>query len=107
MFMEEEGNAYREAMKNAAVKKVGAKFNDEAWASAEERIVGEFVRQRFEGDKHFKEILEAVSSVKGRLVYYTAGGSTSLSGSVKTDGTIEGANAYGRALMRVVGLRLP
>lgn len=107
MFMEEEGNAYRDALKTAAVKKVGAKFNDEAWASAEERIVGEFVRQRFEGDKHFKEILEAVSSVKGRLVYYTAGGSSSMSGSVKTDGTIEGANAYGRALMRVVGLRLP
>jgi hypothetical protein len=93
-------------MKPAAVRKVGAKMNDEAWLSAEDRVLNEFVRQRFEGDKHFKEILEAVSSVKGRLVYYTAGGSTSLSGAVKSDGTIEGANAYGRALMRLVGLRM-
>jgi hypothetical protein len=106
MFMEEEGNAYKDAMKPAAIRKVGAKMNEEAWLAAEDRVLNEFVRQRFEGDKHFKEILEAVSSVKGRLVYYTAGGSTSLSGAVKSDGTIEGANAYGRALMRLVGLRM-
>ena len=105
MFVEEEGNAYRDALKAAAVKKVAAKFNDEAWAAAEDRLLAEFVRQRLEGDKHFKEILEAVSALKGRLVYYTAGGSTSMSGSVKPDGSIEGANAYGRALMRAIGLR--
>lgn len=106
MFMEDEGNAYRDALKPAALKKMGAKINEETWAEAEDRLLSEFVRQRFEGDKHFKDILEAVSAVKGRLVFYTAGGSTSLSGSVKADGTIEGANAYGRALLRSVGLRL-
>lgn len=106
MFVDEEGNAYRDAMKSAAVKKVGAKMNEEAWSAAEDRLLGEFVRQRFEGDKHFKEILEAVSSVKGRLVFYAAGGGSMLSGSVKPDGTIEGTNKYGRALMRVVGLRM-
>jgi len=106
MFMEEEGNAYKDALKTAAVRKVGATINEETWETTVDRLVSEFVRQRFEGDKHFKEILEAVSSVRGRLVYYTAGGSSVLSGAVRPDGTIEGKNAYGRALMRIVGLRM-
>jgi hypothetical protein len=78
MFIEEEGNAYRDAQKAAGFRKVGATFNEEAWAATEERVLSEFLRQRFEGDAAFRGILAAVNSVRARLVYYTAGSSTSM-----------------------------
>lgn len=106
MFIEEEGNAYRDAQKGAGFRKVGATFNEEAWAAAEERVLAEFLRRRFEGDAVFREILAAVNSIRARLVYYTAGSSTSMSGAIRADGSIEGANKYGRALLRLIGLRM-
>jgi len=106
LFMEEEGNAFRDSQKPAALRKTGAKFDVTAWESARERILNDFVRQRFEGDAKFRKILEAVSAVKGRLVYYTAGGQTEMSGAIKDDGTIDGMNLYGRALLRIVGLAI-
>lgn len=102
-FIEEEGNAYRDATKPAALRKVGAKLNETAWSDAEDRVLGDLLRQRFEGDAHFREILEAISSKKGRLFFYSSG---SLGGSLKENGTMEGENKYGRALLRLVGLKL-
>jgi hypothetical protein len=104
MFIEEEGNAYKEAQKTAGFRKAGATFVAEAWEAAEERILAEFLRQRYEGDAHFRDILNAVAAIRGKLVYYTNSSAT-LGGSIKTDGTVEGANRYGRALMRLVGLQ--
>ena len=103
-LMETEGNAMRDAQKPAAFRKTGAKFNQEAWDEAKERVLTEYVRQRYENDKHFKEILDALARQKARLVYFTAGGATDMSGGIKGD-VPEGENLYGRALMRVVGLR--
>jgi hypothetical protein len=60
------------------------------------------VRQRFEGDVKFREILAALAAQKARLVYsYAASGD--LAGEVDEE-TISGDNLYGRALMRAVGL---
>jgi hypothetical protein len=104
-FIEEEGNAYRDSHKLPAIRKLGAKWNADAWLAARERVLNTYVRQRFELDGHFKKILEAVSAMKARLVYYAAGTGTELSGAIKSDATIEGENLYGRALLRLVGLR--
>ena len=100
---EEEGNAFRDAAKPAAFRKVGAKFNEEAWSAAEDRVLNDLLRQRYESDAHFREILDVVGAKSGRLFFYASG---SLGGSLKADGTIEGENKYGRALMRLVGLKL-
>lgn len=104
-LVEAEGNAMREASKPAAIRKRRAEFNETAWNDAKERVLVEYVRQRFEGDPHFRAILEAAAAQKAKLVYYTAGTTTDMSGSIKDDGRIEGENLYGRALMRAVGLR--
>lgn len=104
-LVEEEGTKMHNAQKPAALRKVKAKFNAEAWEDQKQRILVEYVHQRFTADKHLRDILEAVAHKKGRLVYFTAGGATELSGVVK-DETIEGENLLGRAYLREVGFRM-
>jgi predicted NAD-dependent protein-ADP-ribosyltransferase YbiA (DUF1768 family) len=105
-LIEEEGSAMRDAQKPAAFRKTAAKFNQEAWDAVKERVIADLVRQRYEGDARFREILNALATQKARLVYFTAGGSTEMSGSLKPDGSIEGENLLGRAYMKQVGLRV-
>lgn len=92
------------AMKPKALKTVGIKkIIDEAWESQREEIIVDYVRQRFEGDVKFAEILAALRGQNARLVYsYAASGD--LAGGVEGEDTITGLNLYGRALMRAVGL---
>jgi hypothetical protein len=91
------------AMKTKALKEVGIKkIVEEAWEAQRESIIVDYVRQRFEGDVKFKEILAALGAQKARLVYgYSASGD--LAGEVDEE-SISGDNLYGRALMRAVGL---
>jgi hypothetical protein len=103
-WVEEMGVKMRDAQKPIALRKVKAKFDEEAWKAKHMAILTEYVHQRFEGDKTFRKYLEAVGHKKARLVYYTAGGSTELSGSVKDD-TVEGMNLLGKAYLREVGFR--
>ncbi len=87
-------------------KKLGgtaAKFNEAAWADARERVLTEYVRQRYERDSEFRKILDAVKERDGRLVFSPLGSGNELSGKVEGD-AISGDNLYGRALMRTVGL---
>ena len=104
-FIKEEGDAMVEAQR-IKYKKLGgtaAKFNEAAWAEARERVLTDYIRQRYEGDAEFKKILDAVSAKDGRLVYSPLGSGSELS--AKVDGeTITGENLYGRALMYAVGL---
>ena len=103
---EEEGSDMRDAQKAAAFRKTATKFNQAAWDAVKERVLSNLVRQRYEGDAHFREILNALAAQKARLVYFTAGGATELSGSLKSDGSIEGENLLGRTYMKQVGLRV-
>jgi hypothetical protein len=104
-FDENEATGYRDAAKPTAIRKTGAKFDAVAWSAAEENVLVDFVRQRFESDVHFREILAALASKRARLVY-VAKGVGDLAGVVKGE-TIEGLNLYGRALMRAVGFGVP
>lgn len=103
-FIEKEGSAMRDAQKPAHMKKVRATWNDASWLENRERILTTYLRQRYEGDAKFRTILTAITKQKARLAYYTAGGTTELSGTIDAD-TIKGENLYGRALMRLAGLR--
>jgi predicted NAD-dependent protein-ADP-ribosyltransferase YbiA (DUF1768 family) len=100
---EKEVKAIFAAMKSKALKTVGIKkIVEEAWEEQREEIIVDYVRQRFESDVKFQEILTALAAQGARLVYsYAASGD--LAGSVE-DETISGDNLYGRALMRAVGL---
>ena len=104
-LIEEEGIAMRDAQKPPAFRKTGTKFNQEAWDAVKERVLADLVRQRYEGDEHFRKILAALAKLKARLVYYTQGGTTELSGSEK-EGVIQGDNLLGRAYMKQIGFRL-
>ena len=103
-WTEEEGTKMRDAQKPIAFRKVKAKFDEAIWKTKREAILREYVHQRFEGDKTFRTYLEAVGHKKGRLVYYTAGGPTELSASVK-DEVIEGENLLGKAYLKEIGFR--
>jgi hypothetical protein len=61
----------------------------------------DYIRQRYEGDAHFSEILAALAAAKTRLVYTGVG---SEMGATVAGDAISGENLYGRALMRAVGL---
>jgi hypothetical protein len=98
-----EAKEIRAAMKSSALKAVGIKkIVEEAWAEQREEIIVDYVRQRFEGDVQFKEILAALAAKKARLVFNSAS-SGELAGNVSEE-EITGDNLYGRALMRAVGL---
>jgi hypothetical protein len=101
---EKEVKAIFAAMKPKALKEVGIKkLVAEAWEAQREAILVDYVRQRFEGDVKFREILAALGAQRARLVYsYAAAGD--LAGGVEGEETITGDNLYGRALMRTVGL---
>jgi hypothetical protein len=105
-LVEAEGAAYRDAAKPAAMRKVGAVWNQAAWDDAVERVLTGYVRQRYEKDATFRAILDAVAKHDVRLVFYIPGAGNELSGNIRADGSIEGANLYGRALMRLVGLTM-
>jgi predicted NAD-dependent protein-ADP-ribosyltransferase YbiA (DUF1768 family) len=98
----EEGDAMRDAQKPAAIRKL-AKWDQGKWDASKEAVLNEFIRQRYESDAHFRDILNAVKVQKAKLAYFMAGGPNELSGKVDGD-TITGDNMYGRALMRVIGL---
>ena len=98
----EEGDAMRDAQKPVAIRKL-AKWDQAKWDASKESVLNEFIRQRFEGDAHFRDILNAVKTQKAKLAYFMAGGPNELSGKVEGE-AITGENMYGRALMRIVGL---
>lgn len=103
---DKEGMAMRDAQKEKEMRKTGARFQSEAWNANKERVLSEFVRQRYERDAHFKEILDAIQVRKARLVYSPTGTPTELSGTVQTDGSIQGDNLLGRVYMAQVGLTM-
>jgi predicted NAD-dependent protein-ADP-ribosyltransferase YbiA (DUF1768 family) len=103
--VDEEGVSMRDAQKPAAYRKTATTFNQEAWDAIKERVIADLVRQRYEGDAHFREILNAAAKLRARLMYYTQGGATDLSGTEKGD-AIQGDNLLGRAYMKQVGYSL-
>jgi predicted NAD-dependent protein-ADP-ribosyltransferase YbiA (DUF1768 family) len=97
----EEAEKIREEAQLKNIRKTGAKYTASKWEDAKERVIVDYIRQRFEGDAHFAEILAALAAKKARLVYTGVG--SEMGGTVVGD-AINGENLYGRALMRAVGL---
>lgn len=100
---EKEGDEMRKGGKAPEMKKVGAKLNDAAWKEQQSAVIYEYVKQRFQKDSRFREILEKVKEKDGRLVYYISASPNEFSG-VEKDGVIVGENLVGKAMMSMVGL---
>jgi hypothetical protein len=102
---EEEGSAYRTEASEKGMKKHKVVFNKEKYDSVKESLIADYVRQRFERDERFRKIIQKAGELEVKLVYYTdSKGSNELGGIIQDNGTIEGENLYGRALMELVGL---
>jgi SAM-dependent methyltransferase len=106
-LQEDEGDEVRKAMKPAEIKKAGAKLDEKAWLTGLREVIDAYVRQRFAADARFAKILGAIKEKRAHLMFYTTPKGNEFSGFINDDGDIEGANLYGRALMKVVGLYYP
>lgn len=101
---EEEGSAYKNESSEKGMKKHKVTFNKDKWDSVKESLIMDYVRQRFERDERFRSILKKIGELSAKLVYYVdAKGSNELGGIIKDNGSIEGENIYGKALMELVG----
>jgi hypothetical protein len=104
-LFEEEGISYKNEASEKGMKKNKAVFNKTKWDSVKESVIMDYVRQRFERDERFRTILKKIGELSAKLVYYVdAKGSNELGGIIKDNGSIEGENIYGKALMELVGL---
>ena len=100
----EEAASYRNEYSEKGMKKHKVKFNEEKWNTIKESVLIDYLQQRFERDEKFRAILKKVAEMDAKLVYGEPRASDELVGSIKDDGSIEGTNLYGKALMELVGL---
>jgi hypothetical protein len=101
-LIKEEGTAMKDAAKPTEIRKTGAKLRPADWEANQERVLVDLVRERFEGDAKFAQILATLGAQNIRLVF--KGTATNELAGSEEGGAIKGANLYGRALMRAVGL---
>jgi hypothetical protein len=101
-LIKEEGTAMKDAAKPTEIRKTGAKLRPADWDAAQEQVLVDLVRERFEGDAKFAQIVTALGAQSARLVF--KGTATNELAGSEEGGAIKGANLYGRALMRAVGL---
>jgi mRNA capping enzyme, catalytic domain/mRNA capping enzyme len=102
---DELGVKMRDAHKVATIKKTGAVFTPETYASAVIPPLEGYLKQRYDEDAVFRKILDAVKDQKVRLVAYTATAENEMTGTVEKDGSVSGANLLGRIMMKLVGLK--
>jgi hypothetical protein len=103
-LLEDEGDEVRKASKASEMKKVGAKFNEAAWAAGRQAVIEDYVRQRYASDPVFKKIMDALKAAKAHLVYKAPAAVAEYGGDINADDEIEGENLIGRAYMKVLGL---
>jgi len=101
-LLEDEGAEVRELLKPAAMKKVGAKWNETKWLEARDAVMATYIRQRYETDAEFKRILDLVKAKNGLLVFYNGTRPSEMGGIVKEGGVIDGQNKLGQMYMSVI-----
>jgi len=100
-LLEDEGSEVRELVKPAAMKRLGAKWDESKWLAARDAVMTNYIRQRYETDAEFKRILDAVKAKNGILVFYNGTRASEMGGVIKGDGVIEGQNKLGQMYMEV------
>jgi hypothetical protein len=88
----------------AKLRRAGIEINKDMWEERKEQILIDLLRQRYERDPVYKQIVDGVRDKKARLVFYSISGKDSdLSGTV-SDTSIRGTNLLGRGIMYLAGL---
>ena len=99
---EDEGSEIRDTVKPAAMKRLGAKWNETKWLEARDAAMSSYIQQRYDTDVEFKRILDSVKAKNGVLVYHNGTRPSEMGGIVKEGGVIEGQNKLGLMYMQVM-----
>lgn len=101
----EEGKKYSGLIDTPAkLKRTGIEINKEIWNERKEQVLIDLLKQRYNRDPVFKQIVDAIRSKKVRVYFYSISGKDSdLAGSLSDD-EIRGSNLLGRAIMYHAGL---
>jgi hypothetical protein len=78
---------------------LSAQYDEGSWLAVKDAMLKEAVKQRWERDKRFHDIVEEARNKGKYILYFTKGRGSELSGKRMIDGRIEGDNRYGRAIM--------
>ena len=101
----EEGKKYSGLIDTPAkLRRTGIEINKELWNERKEQVLIDLLKQRYDRDPVFKQIVDAIRSKKVRVYFYSISGKDSdLAGSLSDD-EIRGNNLLGRAIMYHAGL---
>jgi hypothetical protein len=103
----EEGKKYYGLIDTIAkLRRTGIEINKEIWNERKEQVLIDLLKQRYDRDPVYKQIVDSIRSKKARMYFYSISGKDSdLSGSVSAGSDeIRGANLLGRAVMYLAGL---
>lgn len=94
----EEGKKYSGLIDTVAkLRRIGIEINKELWNDRKEQVLIDLLKQRYDRDPVFKQIVDAVRAKKARLSYYSKAAKD-------IDLSEDGENFLGRAIMYIAGL---
>jgi predicted NAD-dependent protein-ADP-ribosyltransferase YbiA (DUF1768 family) len=99
----EEIKEVHDEMRLAAMKRWKAKFDEARWSAVKDDLLKEAVRQRWTKDARFRTVVEAAKQQGKTLLFYTGSASSEYGGKRTQDGTLEGENKLGKAIMEIAG----
>jgi predicted NAD-dependent protein-ADP-ribosyltransferase YbiA (DUF1768 family) len=97
----EEMKEIHDEMRQTAMKKWKAKFDDAKWSTVKDDLLKEAVRQRWTKDARFRTIVEAAKQQGKTLLFYTGSASSEYGGKRTQEGYLEGENKLGKAIMEI------
>jgi predicted NAD-dependent protein-ADP-ribosyltransferase YbiA (DUF1768 family) len=84
------------------IRRYKATFDEAKWASVKDGVLKDALKQRWETDKEFQDIVNA-ARLKGKYLLYYSTAANDLGGVRKPDGRIEGDNKIGKYIMELAG----
>jgi len=99
----EEMKEVHDEMRQTAMKKWKAKFDEPKWSSVKDDLLKDAVRQRWEKDARFRTVVEAAKQQGKTLLFYTGSASSEYGGKRTQEGYLQGENKLGKAMMEIAG----
>jgi len=84
------------------IRRYKATFDEAKWSSVKDDVLKDAVKQRWEEDKEFQDIVNA-ARLKGKYLLYYSTATNDLGGVRRPDGRIEGENKVGKYIMELAG----
>ena len=106
LLKEERQRVLKESESNYLLKNYKVNVVDSIWLDIRDKVLADAVKQRWETDKRFQDVVNTAKQQGYYLLHYggPAGGSW-LGGKKAVGGAIEGGNELGKAIMRAAGFR--